>query len=110
MADTTETADFDSTINILRQDLNRVDLALVIAMIDRWEDQLQGTNLFAALSELKQSLLSGNEIEIAKLLNSLGQETMTVAKSGEDLPTAVAAKIEEIGTLLLQAGNALKQS
>ncbi|MBD2463680.1 hypothetical protein H6G89_22015 [Oscillatoria sp. FACHB-1407] len=104
MPDTTQTTDFDSTINLLQQDLSSVDLALAINIIERWEHQLQGTDIFEDLMELKQAILNGNLTELENLLRDLGEDTTATADSArEDGANEVAVKIEQIGKLLSQA-------
>jgi hypothetical protein len=106
MSDTTQTTDFDSTIRLLQQDLASLDLVVAIALIERWERQLQGTALFGNLSELKQAILDGNTTDAAKLLNHLSEGTSAMAASVAD--ESAAAKITELGRVLAQASNALK--
>ncbi len=110
MPDTTQTTDFDSTIHLLQQDPASVDLAVVINIIERWEHQLQGTNIFEDLMELKQAILNGNSTELENLLRDLGEKTVAAAGSArEDGEDEVAAKIEEIGKLLSQASHTVQQ-
>ncbi len=90
MSDTTQTTDFDSTIQILQQDLASADSALAILMIERWQERLQGTDLFRNLSELKQAILNGNTTNIEKLLSELGKETLKMATSAENKSAEVA--------------------
>lgn len=109
MSDITQATDFDSTINFLQQDLSSVDLALAINIIERWENQLQGTDIFKDLMELKQAILNGNSTDLKNLLRALGEDTAAVAGSvREDGVAEVAAKIEQISTLLSQASNNVK--
>lgn len=107
MPDTTQTTNFDSTIHLLQQDLASVDLAVAILVIERWEKQLQGTDLFEDLSELKQAILNGNTTDIAKLLSELSEDTSAMTDSVKEESAEVAAKVEQIGTLLSQAGRSL---
>lgn len=109
MPDTTQATDFDSTISLLQQDLSSVDLALAISMIERWENQLQGTDIFGELMELKQSILNGNVTNLENLLRDLGEDTLAKASCvREDGFPEVAAKIEQIGKLLAQASHNVK--
>jgi uncharacterized protein YPO0396 len=124
MPDTTETTELndnlDSTIHLLQQDLASVDLAVALVFIERWEKQLHETDIFNDLSELKQALLNGSTAKMTKILSRLGEETLAMAASMDDASGAaqvpvgdtveesesetVVAKIEQIGTLLSQAG------
>lgn len=79
MSETTQAADFDATINFLKQDLASVDLAVAITYIEQWENQLQGTDIFQNLMELKQAILDGNIIELETLLRDLGENTTAFA-------------------------------
>lgn len=109
MPDITQTTDFDSTINLLQQDLSSVDIALAINIIERWENQLQGTDIFEDLSELKQAILNGNLTELENLLRDLGEDiSATAVRVREDGAAEVAAKVEQIGKLLLQASGNVK--
>jgi len=108
MPDTTQTNDLDSTINLLQQELASVDIALALNIIERWEYQLQGSDIFGDLMELKQAILNGNLIELENLLRDLGDNTSAIAgKVSQDGTGEVAAKIEQIGHLLAQASRNL---
>ena len=104
MPETTRAADFDRTIELLQQDLASVDLALALHYMTQWENQLEGTEIFRDLMELKQSLLDGNLTELETLLHHLSEETIAMAHVAyEDGEAEIAAKIEQIGQLLSQA-------
>ncbi|MBW4518569.1 MAG: hypothetical protein KME16_02395 [Scytolyngbya sp. HA4215-MV1] len=107
-SDTTQATDLESTIHLLQQNLASADPVVAIVLIERWEKQLQETEIFGDLGELKQAVLSGNISDISKLLKALGQETSAAAAEIEDESAEMAAKIEEMGKLLAQAGNTLK--
>ena len=109
MPDSTQNTNFDSTINLLQQDLSSVDLALAINLIEQWENQLQGTDIFDDLMELKQAILNGNATELENLLRDLGEDTAAMAGSvREDGADEIATKIEQIGKLLSQASHSVK--
>lgn len=97
MTDTTQTTDFQSTIHLLEQDLSSVDPALAILMIERWEERLQGTEIFGDLVELKQAILNGNMTNLEKFLGNLSQKTLKIANSLEAKP---AENAKQIATLL----------
>lgn len=109
MADTTQTTDFDSTIHLLQQDLASVDVAVAVNLIERWEHQLQDSDLFDALMELKQAILDGNVAELEELLRDLGEDTTAAAASArQDGATEIAAKVEQIGQLLSRASQTVR--
>ncbi|MBD1843298.1 alpha/beta hydrolase [Cyanobacteria bacterium FACHB-63] len=94
--------DLDSTLNLLQQNLTAADPAAAIALIERWEIQLQDTPLFGKLSELKRAILEGRTTAIAAMLEELGEATCaTVAQEQE------AAKVDQLGQTLAQAGRSL---
>ncbi|GAB4365905.1 MAG: hypothetical protein Kow00121_02790 [Elainellaceae cyanobacterium] len=109
MSDTTQAANFDSTINLLKQDLSSVDVALAVSLIEEWENQLQGTEIFEDLMELKQAILDGNLTELETLLRDLGEDTSAIASSlREEGSAEVAAKVEQVSKLLSQASRNVK--
>ena len=109
MSDTTQTTDFDSTINFLQQDLASVDISLAINFIERWENQLQGTDIFEDLMELKQAILNGNRTDIENLLRDLGEDTAATASDvRQNGSVEIATKIEQISQLLSQASRNVK--
>jgi hypothetical protein len=108
MSDTDQTGDLNSTINVLQQDLPSTSASVAIALIERWEEHLQGTELFDDLSQLKQAILNNDTSHIAELLNKLSKEvSKTVTRDNDDLPKQVVAKAEQISRLLAQAGESL---
>lgn len=109
MPDITATTDFDETIHLLQQDPASASPAVAVALIERWEQQLQDSDIFSDLTELKQAILAGNTTDIANLLSNLGQKTSAAAAGArEQVPADVVAKIQQIGDLLSQAGHAAK--
>ncbi|MBD1823804.1 alpha/beta hydrolase [Cyanobacteria bacterium FACHB-DQ100] len=97
-----ETTDLDSTLHLLQQDLSAADPAVAIALIERWEMQLQDTPIFGKLSELKQAILESRTTTIAALLEELGQATCATAAQDQE-----AAKVDQLGQMLTQAGRSL---
>lgn len=109
MPDTTQSTNLDSTIHLLQQDLSSVDTALAISIIERWETQLQETDIFKDLSELKQAILNGDLRNLENLLRDLGEDTSAAAAHiREDGSAEVAAKAEQVGKLLSQASQQVK--
>ena len=107
MPDTPQTSDLDSTIHLLQQDPKSIDLAVAIVLIERWESQLQGMDIFGSLSELKQGILSGKVTNSQKMLNELSQEVLAISASVREDSAEMAAKLEEISELLPQLANRL---
>lgn len=108
MADTTETTDFESTINFLKGDLASASIPLAVNIIERWEHRLQDTQMFEDLRELKQALLEGNTTELKQYLNKLSDETeMAAAELRAQSATDDASQIGQIGKLLAKASEAI---
>jgi hypothetical protein len=97
--------DFDTTIAALQQEPAAIAPNDAIAIIDSWQQQLQGHDIAADLGELKQALQQGNNAEISKILADLGEDTTEVAA---DLPADISAKVKQIGQLLSQAAKVQK--
>lgn len=103
MVDRTSTVDIDTTIALLQQDFASIPIEEIIFVIERWQHQLQGTDLFEDLGELKQAILDVRTTAIAEILVNLGED-VTAAK---DIPPDVAPKLEQLGAILAQVGNTL---
>ena len=104
MADTTRTVDIDSTIAALQQGLTSVPIEQAIAVIESWQQQLQGTDIAEDLGDLKQALQSGDTTAIAQIMSDLGEDTSESAASATG---DIAVKVEQLGELLSQAGQSL---
>lgn len=104
MADSIRTIDVDSTIAALQQGLTSIPTAEAIAVIESWQQQLEGSDLAEDLGELKQALQSGDSATIAELLVDIGEDTSESAASATG---DVAMKVEQLGELLSQAGQSL---
>jgi hypothetical protein len=98
------TTDLDKTIALLQQDFTLIPIEEVVAMIENWQHQLQDTDFFNDLSELKQAILSVRTTAISKLLINLGGDTTAIAA---DAPGSLTPKLQQLGALLTQAGNLL---
>ncbi|MCU0548581.1 MAG: alpha/beta hydrolase [Leptolyngbya sp. Prado105] len=111
MVHTLQPTDLESTLNILQQDLMAADPAITIALIERWETQLQETHFFGKLSELKQAILEGRSSAIATLLEELGQATCaTVSHLSDRGSNNVEMQVDQLGQALTQAGQVLHES
>ncbi len=104
MADSTRTVDVDTTIAALQQGLTSVPMQDAIAVIESWQQQLQGTDLAEDLADLKQALQSGDSGAISQIMSDLGEDTSDAAA---DASGDVAVKVEQLGELLSQAGQSL---
>jgi dihydroxyacetone kinase DhaKLM complex PTS-EIIA-like component DhaM len=98
MANSTQSADLDGTIQALQQEPS-ISADEAIAMINSWQQQLQGEDIAADLDELKQAIQSGDQDDIAAVLADLGEYTSEIAV---DLPAEVSSKVQQIGMLLSQ--------
>lgn len=103
MADAT--ANLDATISALQGGLTSITADQAIAVIDSWQQQLQGNDIAEDLGELKQALTNGDKASISKILSDLGEDTKGAASGATG---DVATKVQQLGTLLAQAGNSLK--
>ncbi|MBV8887785.1 MAG: hypothetical protein JO235_27835 [Chroococcidiopsidaceae cyanobacterium CP_BM_RX_35] len=108
MADLGQTAAIDTTIAALQQGITTIPVEQAIAVIESWQQQLQGLAIADDLGELKQALQKQKSADaIANLLLDLGEDTAEelAIETSED----VTAKIRQLASLLTQAGNALKR-
>lgn len=104
MPEAVQVADFDATINFLKQDLASVDIPLALNYIAQWEHELQGTELFQDLMDLKQAILNGNLTDLENTLHKVSENTIVVANDiRRQGSTEAATRIEQIGQLLAQA-------
>ncbi|MCU0570100.1 MAG: hypothetical protein MUF49_26450 [Oculatellaceae cyanobacterium Prado106] len=104
MPKSSQTADFDTTIEFLQRDLASEDIAIAVYHIEQWEHLLQGTDIFRDLMELKQAMLDGHVTELENMLQDLGADTIDTAhRLRETGSEEMAAKIERIGQLLTEA-------
>lgn len=100
-----QNVDLDTTISALQQGLTSIPPEQAIAVIDSWQQQLQGNDIAEDLGELKTALTNGDTTSIAKILSDLGEDTTQAASSASG---DVATKVKQLGQLLSQAGNSLK--
>jgi hypothetical protein len=99
--------DIDTTIAALQQGLTAIPTDRAIAVIESWQQQLQGNDLADDLGELKTALTSGTTskgMSLSEILADIGADT-TEAAEGAD-PSA-AAKVKQLGELLSQAASSL---
>jgi archaellum component FlaC len=98
MAQSTQQVDLDKTIEALQQEPS-MSADEAIAVINSWQQQLQGEDIAEDLDELKQAIQSGDRDDIAAILEDLSDYTSEIAA---DLPAEVSGKVQEIGLLLSQ--------
>lgn len=100
--------DIDTTIAALQKGLTSIPADQAIAVIESWQQQLQGNDLAEDLGELKAALTSGTSskgMSLAEILADIGEDTTEAAKSAD---SSVAAKVKQLGELLSQAATSLK--
>jgi hypothetical protein len=100
-------ADIDTTIAALQQGLTSIPADQAVAVIDSWQQQLQGNDIAEKLGDLKAALTSGttsNGMSLAEILADIGTGTTAAAESAD--PSA-AAKVKQLGQLLSQAASSL---
>ena len=99
-----QTLDLNTTISVLQQDISSISIDEAMALIDNWHQQLQGTDIAQKLYELKQILIGGNTGSISKMLVDIGENISVGAANSTD---DVAANVQKLGNMLIQAGNSL---
>lgn len=104
MADSVRSVDVDTTIAALQQGLTAIPVEQAIAVIESWQQQLQGTDLAEDLGDLKAALSQGDAGAISQILIDLGEDT---SEAAADATGDVAVKVEQLGELLSQAGESL---
>ncbi|WP_287128066.1 hypothetical protein [Candidatus Cyanaurora vandensis] len=103
---TTQTADLDMTIAALQQGLTSVPVDQAIALIESWQQQLQGMDIAEDLGQLKAALMGSGDagMSVSAILTDLGEDTTETAAGA---PSDVAAKLRQLGELLSQSGQSL---
>lgn len=104
MAKSIKTIDVDTTISALQGGLTSIPIEQAIAVIESWQQQLQGTDLAEDLGALKAALSDGDVAAISEILMDLGEDT---SESAADATGDIAVKVERLGELLSQAGESL---
>jgi hypothetical protein len=88
----------------LQQGFTAIPVEQAIAVIDSWQQQLQGTDLAEDLGDLKAALTQGDVHSISQILSDLGEDT---SEAAAEATGDVAVKVEQLGELLSQAGQSL---
>ncbi len=103
----TQNIDLETTISALQKGLTSIPAEQAVAVIDSWQQQLEGTDLAEDLGQLKSALVSGtaNGTSLAEMLTDIGEDTSEAATTANG---DVAAKVKQLGQLLSQAGKSLK--
>ncbi|MDF5707900.1 MAG: hypothetical protein PUP90_09545 [Nostoc sp. S4] len=105
MVNPIQSVDLDTTIAALQQDPTKISSNKAFAIIEAWQQKLEGDDIAEDLGELKEAIQSRDTAAISRILTDLGEDTTGVAT---DLPTDVAAKVQQLGSLLKQAGSRAK--
>jgi hypothetical protein len=102
--------DIDVTLAALQGDLKSIPTDEALAIINAWYLLFQGNALGKDLQQVRDAIEKGNQtgISLSDTLIDLGAKTFEASNEAVDDETA-AAKIQDIATLLTDAGNALKQ-
>ena len=102
-----QTADIDTTIAALQQGITAIPVEQAIALLESWQQQLQGLKIAGDLGEMKDALRKQKSADaIANLLIDLGEDTageLAIETSDE-----VTTKVRQLASLLTQAGTALR--
>ncbi|MBC8123387.1 MAG: hypothetical protein H7Y22_16305 [Gemmatimonadaceae bacterium] len=105
MSDTSISSDLDQTIAALQGGLTSIPPETAVAVIESWQQKLQGTDLADDLGQLKAALSGGSaSASVSSLLSDLGEDTTETASSASG---DVASKLQQLGQLLSQAGTSL---
>lgn len=104
MTYSTQSADLDRTISALQEDLTALPMNDAMAIIESWQQQLQGNDIAEDLGELKQAIQSGDTDSIINILSDLGEDTNAMAA---ELPGDIADKVQRLGALLSQAAGGM---
>lgn len=107
MTDPDTTTDLDAAISALQQDLATIPADEAFAIIDHWQQQLQG-DLAEDLGELKSALIGGTSskgVPLSDILTDLGEDT---AEAAANANSDVTVKIQQLAELLSRAGRSLK--
>jgi hypothetical protein len=111
MSDSAQISDLNSTIHLFQGDLTLADSALAIALIERWEHQLQETELFGELSALKQAILDSRTSAISELLSRLGvsvDRTVANLRHSHSGSGELSSRLEQLSQLLSQTSHSLR--
>jgi hypothetical protein len=103
--------DLDHTLNALQGDLKSIPTHEALAIIDSWSLLFKDTALGEDLQRVREAIEHGDgtSIALSNILLDLGANTFESSNEAVDDETT-AAKIQDIGTLLIEAGNLLKKS
>lgn len=105
-----QTVDLDTTLAALQGDLKSIPTDEALAIIDTWYQQFKDTALGEDLRQVKEAIENRDRtgISLGETLIALG--TNTTASSSDVVDDEVtAAKLQDIGILLTEAGNSLKK-
>lgn len=108
MANKDTTTDLDAVISALQQDLSSIPADEAFAIIDSWQQQLQGTDLAEGLGELQSALIGGTSskgVPLSDILTGLGEDT---AEAAVNANSDIAVKVQQLAELLSRAGRSLK--
>ena len=101
-------ADIDTTIAALQQGITAIPEETAIALLESWQQQLQGLKIADDLGELKDALRKQKSANaIANLLTDLGEDT--ASELAIETSDEVATKVRLLASLLAQAGTALRE-
>jgi hypothetical protein len=105
MVNPIQSVDLDTTIAALQKDPTTIQSNDAFAIIDAWQQKLEGNDISEDLGELKQAIQSGDTAAVSRILTDLGEDTKAVAT---DLPADISAKVQQLGSLLERAGRKAK--
>jgi hypothetical protein len=105
-----QNVDLDVTLAALQGGLKSIPSDEALAIINAWYLLFQDTTLGKDLQQVREAIEKGNQtsISFSDTLIDLGEKTFEASNEAVD-DEAAAAKIQDIATLLSDAGNALKQ-
>jgi hypothetical protein len=106
-----QNVDLDVTIAALQSDLKSIPSDEALDIINVWYLLFQDNTLGKDLQQVREAIEKGGRtgLSLSDTLTNLGAKTFEASNEVVDDETA-AAKIQDIATLLSDAGNALNQA
>lgn len=98
--------DLDTTLAALQRGLRSIPSEEALAILETWHEQFRGTDLDDDLKQVKEAITNGGRTgaSLGHALINLGATTAAIAADADD---EAAAKLEQIGALLSEAGQSL---
>lgn len=101
--------DLDTTLAALQTGLKSISTEEALAIVEAWHERFRGSDLDDDLRQVKEAIANRghSHTSLSHALINLGATTAAVSLDASD---EVAAKIQQIGALLSEAGSTLDRS